>query len=36
MERVYYSINEASAKVAHQMMSLSDYKEGSRTAEYKG
>ena len=35
MERVYYSINEASAKTAHQMMSFSDYKEGSKTAEYK-
>lgn len=36
MERVYYSINEASARTAHQMMSFSDYKEGSKTAEYKG
>ncbi len=36
MERVYYSINEASAKTAHNMMSFSDYKEGSKTAEYKG
>ncbi len=36
MERVYYSINEASAKTAHQMMSFSDYKEGSKTAEYRG
>lgn len=35
MERVYYSINEASARTAHQMMSFSDYKEGSKTAEYK-
>ncbi len=36
MKRVYYSINEESAKTAHQMMSFSDYKEGSKTAEYKG
>lgn len=36
MERVYYSINEAAAKTAHSMMSFSDYKEGSKTAEYQG
>lgn len=36
MERVYYSINEASARTAHQLMSFSNYKEGSKTAEYKG
>lgn len=36
MERVYYSINEAAAKTANDMMSFSDYKEGSRTAEYRG
>ncbi len=36
MERVYYSINEAAAKTANDMMSFSDYKEGSKTAEYKG
>ncbi len=36
MERVYYSINEKSARTAHQMMSFSDYKEGSKTAEYMG
>lgn len=36
MERVYYSINETSARTAHQMMSFSDYKEGSKTEEYKG
>lgn len=35
MERVYYSINEAAAKTANNMMSFRDYKEGSRTAEYK-
>ena len=36
MERVYYTINEESAKAAHEMMSFSDYKVGSLTAEYKG
>lgn len=36
MERVYYSINESAAKTAHNMMSFNDYKEGSKTAEYKG
>lgn len=36
MERIYYSINEALARTAHQMMSFSDYKEGSKTAEYMG
>lgn len=35
MERVYYSINETSARQAHEMMSFSDYKEGSKTAEYR-
>lgn len=35
-ERVYYTINEAAAKTAHEMMSFSDYKEGSKTAEYQG
>lgn len=35
MERVYYSINEAAAKTAHNMMSFSDYQEGSKTAEYQ-
>ena len=35
-ERIYYEINEQSAKTAHGMMSFSDYKEGSLTAEYKG
>lgn len=35
MERVYYSINEAAAKTANNMMSFRDYKEGSKTAEYK-
>lgn len=36
MERVYYSINETSARQAHQMMSFRDYKEGSKTEEYRG
>lgn len=35
MERVYYSINEVSAKQAHKMMSFDDYEEGSKTAEYR-
>ena len=35
MERIYYNINEASARQAHNMMSFSDYKEGSKTAEYR-
>lgn len=35
MERVYYTINESAAKTAHNMMSFSDYQEGSKTAGYK-
>mgnify|MGYP001145354884 CR=1 FL=1 len=35
MERIYYSINEKDAKTAHNMMSFSDYKTGSKTEEYK-
>lgn len=35
MNRTYYEINEKSAKTAHEMMSFSDYQEGSRTAEYR-
>ena len=35
-ERIYYEINEQSARSAHEMMSFWDYKEGSLTAEYKG
>ena len=34
MERVYYSINEESARAAHNMMSMRDYTEGSMTADY--
>lgn len=36
MKRVYYSINEESARTAYQMMSFNDYKEGSKTREYQG
>ena len=35
MERKYYGINEDDARVAHEMMSFSDYVSGSRTAEYR-
>lgn len=35
MERVFYLINEKNARSAHEMMSFSDYKEGSKTAEYQ-
>lgn len=35
MERVYYSIDEERARSAHEMMSFSDYKKGSKTAEYQ-
>lgn len=31
----YYTINEETARQAHNMMSFSDYKTGSKTAEYK-
>lgn len=34
-ERTYYTINEAAARSAHEMMSFSDYREGSKTAEYQ-
>lgn len=33
-ERKYFPINEGSARVAHDMMSMRDYSEGSTTAEY--
>lgn len=36
MERVYFEINEESARQAHNMMSFRDYKAGSLTAEYRG
>lgn len=35
MERKYYPINETSARTAHNMMSFSEYKAGSRTEGYK-
>lgn len=35
MERVYFSINEAGAKTANDMMSFSEYKAGSKTTGYK-
>ncbi len=35
MERVYYAINEESAKHSHEMMSFGDYVAGSKTAEYQ-
>ena len=31
----YYPINETTARRAHDMMSMRDYAEGSKTAEYK-
>lgn len=34
MEKIYYPINEATARQAHNMMSFSDYVAGSKTAEY--
>lgn len=35
MERKYFQINESSAKTAHDMMSMRDYKAGSTTEEYR-
>lgn len=35
MKRTYYSINEVTAKQAHDMMSMRDYAVGSKTAEYQ-
>ena len=34
-ERKYFRINENSARIAHDMMSFSDYKEGSTTDAYR-
>lgn len=34
-ERIYYEINEQSARTAHKMMSMQEYKEGSKTREYR-
>ena len=31
---MYYPIDENMARLSHQMMSMSDYREGSATAEY--
>ena len=36
MERKYFPINETAARRAHEMMSFSDYKEGSATSKYRG
>ena len=33
-ERKYFPINESTARTAHDMMSMSDYSEGSTTREY--
>lgn len=35
MESKYFTINESSARIAHDMMSMRDYAEGSTTAEYR-
>lgn len=34
-ERKYYPIDENAARLSHQMMSMRDYPEGSKTAEYR-
>lgn len=34
-ERIYYEINEQSVRTAHEMMSMQEYKEGSKTREYR-
>lgn len=34
-ERIYYPIDEKSARAAHEMISMRDYHEGSKTAEYR-
>ena len=34
-ERKYYEINEAQARTAHNMMSMSNYEGGSKTREYR-
>lgn len=34
-ERAYFTINESSARTAHNMMSFRDYADGSTTAEYR-
>ena len=35
MERTYYPINEEAARIAHDMRSFSDYRQGSTTAAYR-
>lgn len=35
MQRNYYPIDEDTARVAHEMMSFSDYRQGSTTASYR-
>lgn len=35
MQPTYYTINEETARLAHDMMSFSDYRTGSKTAEYR-
>ena len=35
MERIYYSINEQTARTAKNINSFREYKEGSATAEYR-
>lgn len=35
MQPTYYTINEEAARLAHDMMSFSDYRTGSKTAEYR-
>ena len=36
MERVYFSINEAGAKTANDMMSFSEYKTGEQDCWLQG
>ena len=35
MERQYVTINEESARIAHSLMSMSDYQEGIKSASYR-
>lgn len=35
MNKIYYTINEDQARIAHEMMSMRDYKTNERTNEYK-
>lgn len=36
MESKYFEIDEKSARVAHEMMSFREFREGAKTAEYRG